>query len=140
MCELRRHTYANSVDVKSVKRLVRKTFKSCDCKERYFEANSSNIQLKHTGNAKSDSGNSLGKNIEDSLVEDAFLDDLKPEDFDDMNEICNQSDSGKNREEPMAVAEDHMSKMECSEQSDGLQGEGTVDDFMSASQSENQPC
>ena len=94
MCELRRHTYANSVDGNSVKKLVKRVFKKCDCKKRHKEAlklkihERGSVDSEHTGkmlsgdgefmknSEKTDAHTSDQQLLNDDFVDNCFKDDL----------------------------------------------------------------
>ena len=94
MCELRRHTYANSVDGNSVKKLVKRVFKKCDCKKRHKEAlkhkihEGGSVDSEQTGkmlsgdgefmknSEKTDAHTSDQQLLNDDFVDNCFKDDL----------------------------------------------------------------
>ena len=65
LCELRRHTYGNSVDFKTIKKLVNSIYKTCDCKER----------LKNSKNTPPNGKHCCKENIDGNQVE-TFATDL----------------------------------------------------------------
>eukprot|EP00794_Sanderia_malayensis_P019029 gene19029-20942_t len=105
LCELRRHTYANSVDKRTVKRLVNKIFKSCDCRQRSGECPSANV-LENRDYLLKQSARDCGNEME---FEDGLLDDLTSEDFEEFDGEFRQCITTKKTQNESSLQEDRVS-------------------------------